>query len=358
MTTESTEEEKALAEDITKPQDPGQEEVNEKTDESGVTEAPSTEQTDGLSETEEHPEAVKQIDLMEESLRKLRDSDPITYPIQVNEGESETNVEEVSTESFTQWMPGTEFMTSLSDYFTGFTDKINEAIAGAVKVKDELAKYIANIREGEVGKIAIYANRKQYFMISKTVKVYQPHQLNVSWVEYADWLRRNVEDLSSIDRQLLGPIAEYLGRSINKPDMLSSLTVKPQYQLKDIEKIKGEMKRIFSGPGVEKVYWGKAFQNNGQAQELVQLMNKVADAVELLKPDTVLKTSDLIVERANLISQGIKKADSKYILNKKQSQHISEVLFLCAQYVTMYSVLLTLVDEFISCIKLTATNLK
>ena len=118
------------------------------------------------------------------------------------------------------------------------------------------------------------------------------------------------------------------------------------------------MKQIFSGPKVEKVFWGKAFGNNNEAVEVTNVIRTVIQNADLLDPATVQKSIGLIVERANIIANGMKKPDSRYILNKKQSEYISEVLYLCAQYVTLYGTVLGLIDEFVNCINLTARNLK
>ena len=180
----------------------------------------------------------------------------------------------------------------------------------------------------------------------------------MDWLTYANWLNDVTAIVSSIDRDLLAPIAEYLGRAINKPDNLSSIGFKPKYQEKDYDAIKTQMKRIFSGATTEKVYFDRAFNNNGDVEQFRKVMQQVSANTQLLLPETVQKSTQLIRDRANLIADGINKPDSKYVLNKKQSEYISEVLYLTAQYVTLYSVVLALVDEFYICIKTTAANLK
>ena len=296
---------------------------------------------------------VETIERTEEELDSLKLKDPIKYPSHTDELNQTTSIE-----AFTEWMPGTEMMNNLSDYFTGFADKINEGKNKLQELVGKAKEYASRPFADNISKLSIYASNRQYFMISKTAKVYQPDGLGVGWLQYAKWLEQVSLTVSTIDKDLLGPVAEYLGKGINRPENFASLTFKPIYQKKDIEGIKGEMKKIFSGPKVEKVFWGKAFGNNNEAVEVTNVIRTVVQNADLLDPNTVQKSIGLIVERANIIANGMKKPDSRYILNKKQSEYISEVLYLCAQYVTLYGTVLGLIDEFVNCINLTARNLK
>ena len=296
---------------------------------------------------------VETIERTEEELDNLKLKDPIKYPSHTDELHQTPSIE-----AFTEWMPGTEMMNNLSDYFTRFADKINEGKNKLQELVGKAKEYASRAFADDISKLSIYASNRQYFMISKTAKVYQPDGLGVSWLQYAKWLEQVSLTVSTIDKDLLGPVAEYLGKGINRPENFASLSFKPIYQKKDIEGIKGEMKKIFSGPKVEKVFWGKAFGNNNEAVELTNVIRTVIQNANLLDPSTVQKSTGLIVERANIIANGMKKPDSRYILNKKQSEYISEVLYLCAQYVTLYGTVLGLIDEFVNCINLTSRNLK
>ena len=64
---------------------------------------------------------VETIERTEEELDNLKLKDPIKYPSHTDELNQTPSIE-----AFTEWMPGTEMMNNLSDYFTGFADKINE----------------------------------------------------------------------------------------------------------------------------------------------------------------------------------------------------------------------------------------
>ena len=63
---------------------------------------------------------VEAIERTEEELDSLRLKDPIKYPSHTDELQQTPSIE-----AFTEWMPGTEMMNNLSDYFTWFSDKIN-----------------------------------------------------------------------------------------------------------------------------------------------------------------------------------------------------------------------------------------
>ena len=360
-------EEQGNAEEVKEPQGTHAEEtgaaaevvdVNSGDAESTVEENADKVEDTTVTEEVEQPEVTTQLTRVESDLDSIRKTSPILYPIQVNRDSGESEVDSVAVEAFTQWMPGTDFMSSVSDFFKSFTTKLGEAADKLADLGQKIKSDLVGVDDNGLSKLARYVSGRQYFAISKTTKVYQPHQLGVDWLTYANWLNDTTAIVSSIDRDLLGPIAEYLGRAINKPDNLSSIGFKPKYQEKDYNAIKNQMKRIFSGATTEKVYFGRAFNNNGDVEQFRKVMQQVSANTQLLLPETVQKSTQLIRDRANLIAEGINKPDSKYVLNKKQSEYISEVLYLTAQYVTLYSVVLALVDEFYICIKTTAANLK
>lgn len=360
-------EEQGNPEEVREPQGTNAEEVEAPTDavdvnsedvQSTVEENKEEPEDTTVAEEVVQPEVTSALTQVESDLDSIRKTSPILYPIQVNHDSGESEVEAVAVEAFTQWMPGTDFMNSVSDFFKSFTNKLGEAADKLSELGQKIKSDFIGVDDNGLSKMSRYVAGRQYFAISKTAKVYQPHQLGVDWLTYANWLNDVTAVVSSIDRDLLGPIAEYLGRAINKPDNLSSIGFKPKYQEKDYDAIKTQMKRIFSGATTEKVYFGRAFNNNGDVEQFRKVMQQVSANTQLLLPETVQKSTQLIRDRANLIADGINKPDSKYVLNKKQSEYISEVLYLTAQYVTLYSVVLALVDEFYICIKTTAANLK
>lgn len=257
-----------------------------------------------------------------------------------------------SVEAFTLFSPGGNFMTKFADYIVNFTDNISNI------AKDFIEK-INNINLGKGDYLALsnHAKKYQYFSISSKTELYQPTKLGVDWLTYSKYLKEMTELTSRIDQNVLGPIQAYLAKIINDPNILMSASFKPKYTITDTEKLQKEMAAIFNGPQVEKTLWGNAFKRNEDVTEFVKNMSDIKRNCDALKPDTVAKSVSVISERANLISESIKKNDSKYTFNPKQTKYLSEVLFVCAKYTELYAVVIQLVYELEQCINISQQKL-
>lgn len=294
------------------------------------------------SATPEERVKVDAVRQLEESDRQLDKLKVIPLPVDVE-----------SVEAFNIFTPGSNFMSAFGDFIDGFTDKLNG-------IKESIVQSVTEFKLGDGSgstKLMNYARGTTYFSISKRQKLFQVNKLGVYWLEYAEFLKYLTDITSCVDRDVLTPAQEYFAKAINNPSLLTSNTFKPKYQIKDVDAIQKQMGKIFNGPVREKITWGEAFKRNEDVPEFINKLEEVKRNVDTLKPDTVNKAVSILSERANIIAKNVRENNSAYVLNPKQTKHISDILFVCAKYVEMYAVAIQLVYELEQCIDISTKQL-
>lgn len=246
----------------------------------------------------------------------------------------------VSLETVNAFTPGQGATQRLAEMFGGtkaFVTNLFGTMTLSTDTKIDLTKLID------------IAESQDYVAMSK-VPVSQPLRLTRSWVEYAVALDTLQEITEKIDKNLLQPFNAFIGKALNSPQLLGSLTFEPQgYQFVDVKPYKKEIEKFLNGPNKERVEWRVAFKRNGDVRSFAEKFNEVLIKHSALKPETVMEAVKKLNENLDALMKEVNTNGSEYVLNKKTATKISEMILQVAQHVELYTITHNLVVEMERC---------
>lgn len=256
---------------------------------------------------------------------------------------------EIGMEAFSLLFSGTKFMKELGGTISSFTSKMSDMASGLVsKITPSVMKSNSTDIYAVLEDLAAQAN---HATLARSIKLVNPPKMSGNWMDYAIHLNAMVDVVSTIDKDVLSPLAEYLAKGINSPDTFLSNTYTPKYVEKDIKKFQATMKGFFKGTPQEFVYWGSAFRRNSEVPLFINNLIEAKRKSQVLQPETVAKSVSVIAERAKLIAEKFAQPTSGMKLNQKHSKMLSEIIFYAANMVELYTVVIQLVYELDQCVK-------
>ena len=246
----------------------------------------------------------------------------------------------VSLETINAFTPGQSGMQRLAEMFGGtkaFVTNLFGTFKLSTDTKIDLEKLI-NIAESQ-----------DYVAMGK-VPVSQPLRLTRSWVEYAVALDTLQSVTENIDKDLLQPFNAFVGKALNSPQLLGSLTFEPQgYKFVDVKPYKKEIEKFLNGPNKERVEWKVAFKRNGDVRSFAEKFNEVLIKHSALKPETVMEAVNKLNDNLEALMKEVNNPNSQYVMNKKTATKVSEMILQVAQHVELYTITHNLIVEMERC---------
>lgn len=245
-----------------------------------------------------------------------------------------------SFEAVTEFSPGQGFTSRLKDLFDG----------SMVYVKDQFAK----LYEGktDVVDLAKLIQIAEQFSTSdmKDVQVMQVPRLQVSWLTLAQALDSLQAITLEIDKRLIYPFQQYVGKGANKPSLLMSVSFNPEgYKFIDVKPMRDELNKMFGGEAKDFVLWENAFPRQRDVKDFSVVLNKLVLNDQKLSPQTVQKAVDSLNGTLRIIMEDIDDTGSEYHLNKRSASFISEMILQVAQHVELYVLTHNLVNDLNQC---------
>lgn len=246
----------------------------------------------------------------------------------------------VSIEQINAFTPGQSAMKRLAEMFGG-TKAFVTGLFGSFSLKTD--------NKIDMKKLIDIAESQDYAAMSK-VPVSHPLRLTRPWVEYATALSTLREITDNIDKNLLQPFTAYVGRALNDPQLLGTMTFKPQgYKFVDVKPYKKEIEKFLNGPAKERVEWKIAFRNNGEVRSFAEKFNEVLIQHSALEPNTVMEAVNKLNEILEELIKQVQEKDSVYVMNQKTATQISELILQVAQHVELYTITHNLIVEMERC---------
>lgn len=285
------------------------------------------------------PEDIQHVDA-------VRDMDQVIENVRVARQEIELLEARPSNESFGG------FFEAGVNFLKKFVGSLRKVITGLVGTMTDLKKGLLGTKtvKGNYTKFINYANNREYMTIKDITKLYQINRLGVDWKTYIDELYPLAVQASKVKDEIVVPMIDYFGKGINEPSLFQSVTHRPKYQKKDIEKTQTTLKKIFNGPLTEYVTWGQAFKRNGDVVEMFMTFNEIQSVLNEVSPENMSKTVTMLSDYANQVFDELEKENGDFTLNKAQVNSLSDGLFVTAKYVEFYTVIYRLAYEFDQCV--------
>lgn len=246
----------------------------------------------------------------------------------------------VSLEQINAFTPGQSGMQRLAEMFGG-TKAFVVGLFDTMKLKTD--------NKIDLTKLINIAESQDFIAMSK-VPVSQPLRLTRSWVEYVTALDTLQDVTENIDKNLLQPFSAYVGKALNSPQLLGSLTFEPQgYKFTDVKPYKKELEKFLNGPNKEYVEWKSAFKRNADVRSFAEKFNEVLIKHAALKPETVMEAMNKLNENLEMLMKEVNKSASEYVMNKKTATKMSEMILQVAQHVELYTITHNLIVEMERC---------
>ena len=246
----------------------------------------------------------------------------------------------VSIEMVTDFTPGQPAMKRLGQMFGGtkaFISQLFSSFSLSADNKIDLTKLIG------------IAETQSFAAMSK-VPVSQPLRLTKPWVEYAtalDTLQRITEN---IDKELLQPFNAYVGKALNQPSLLDTLTFEPKgYRFTDVKPYKKELTKFLNGPNKEHVAWSVAFNRNADVRSFAEKFNEILIRHSNLRPETVTEAVKKLNDNLDSLMKEVNDPNSQYVMNKKTTLKMSEMILQLAEHVELYTITHNLIVEMERC---------
>lgn len=246
----------------------------------------------------------------------------------------------VSLEFVNDFTPGQPAMKRLAEMFGGTKALITNLFENFTLDTDQKI---------DMTKLIGIAESQNYVAMSK-VPVSQPLRLTKPWVEYVtalDTLQRVTEN---IDKELIQPFTSFVGKALNQPSLLNTMTFEPQgYKFTDVKPYKKELEKFLNGPNKERVQWNVAFRRNGEVRSFAEKFNEVLIRHAGLKPATVMEAVNKLNENLEALVREVNNPNSEYVMNKKTTMRLSEMILQLAQHVELYTITHNLIVEMERC---------
>lgn len=247
---------------------------------------------------------------------------------------------ELSTEGVTEFTPGEGFTDKLKGMYAATTQFVKESLDSIFKGKADPV---------DLNKLLQIAEQFSTTEMDK-VQVMQPTRLVKPWLEFAQALESLQAITLNIDKDLIYPFSQYVGKAINNPSLLTSHSFNPEgYKFTDTSEYRKKLNSFITGPEKEFVPWVNAFPRQKDVVEFERVLQRIVLNDSKLSPITVEKAVTALNGTVRILMDDIDDPSSQHILNKRSASYLSELLIQLAKHVELYVITHNLVNDLLTC---------
>lgn len=247
---------------------------------------------------------------------------------------------EVSTEAVTDFTPGQGFTDKLKGLYASTAEFISNRLEDVFKGKPDpvdLAKMLQIAEQFRTSEM-------------QDVQVMQVPRLSKPWLEFAQALEGLQNVTLNIDKDLIYPFHQYVGKAVNNPSLLSSHSFNPEgYKFVDVSEHRKTLEKFLSAPQKDFVRWPDVFPRQKDVIEFERVLQKIVIEDRKLSPMTVEKSLANLNGLVRQLIDDIDDPSSPYILNKRSASYLSEMLLQIAKHVELYVLTHNFVNDLLNC---------